>query len=79
MKILIKFLIRKVPRKYFIKLSPLFSKIFSVLLIGNKTICPICNGHFRKFLPYGVGITYRKNALCPKCLSLERHRLLWLF
>lgn len=79
MKILIEFLIRKVPRKYLIKFSFLFSKLFSLLLIGSKVICPICNGHFRKFLSYGVGIQYRKNVLCPKCLSLERHRLIWLF
>lgn len=39
--------------------------------------CPICEHQFRKFLPYGrVG---RENALCPNCLSLERHRLMWLF
>jgi SAM-dependent methyltransferase len=29
-------------------------------------------------LPYGY-IESRENALCPGCLSLERHRLLWLF
>lgn len=29
-------------------------------------------------LPYGY-IEPRENALCPGCLSLERHRLLWLF
>ena len=28
-------------------------------------------------MPYGV--MSRDNALCPSCLSLERHRLLWLF
>lgn len=79
MKILIKFIIREVPRKILIKFSFLFAKVFSVFLIGNKFLCPICGGHFRKFLPYGIGNNYRKNALCPRCLSLERHRLLWLF
>ncbi len=29
-------------------------------------------------MPYGR-ITSRANALCPNCLSLERHRLIWLF
>jgi SAM-dependent methyltransferase len=29
-------------------------------------------------LPYGY-VTSRENALCPHCLSLERHRLLWLY
>lgn len=46
--------------------------------MGNKVECPICGGHFRKFLPYGYGEAL-DNRLCPKCLSLERHRLLWLY
>ena len=79
MKLLIKFLIRKIPRKYLIKFSFLFAKFFSILLIGNNVSCPICGKHFKKFLSYGIGAHYRKNALCPKCLSLERHRLIWLF
>ena len=33
--------------------------------------------HYRKFLPYGR--VSRENALCPKCLALERHRLMWLY
>lgn len=46
--------------------------------LGNKKQCPICGKHYRKFLPYGYVVS-RENALCPNCLSLERHRLLWLF
>jgi SAM-dependent methyltransferase len=77
MKAIIKFLVRKVPRPVLIKFSYIFSKIISIFYIGNKVECPICNGHFRKFLPYGnQGID---NRMCPKCLSLERHRLIWLF
>ncbi len=44
---------------------------------GNKVECPVCESHFRKFLPYGR--KSRSNALCPKCLALERHRLIWLY
>lgn len=40
--------------------------------------CPICEAQFSKFLPYGR-LKSRSNALCPKCLSLERHRLIWLY
>ena len=29
-------------------------------------------------MPYGR-ITSRENALCPNCLALERHRLMWLY
>lgn len=45
--------------------------------IGKKHQCPICEKSFRKFLPYGnKGVS---NRLCPNCLSLERHRLMWLY
>jgi len=45
---------------------------------GNNVTCPICNHHYRTFLPYGR-IHPRPNALCPHCQSLERHRLIWLY
>lgn len=45
---------------------------------GNRVECPVCGGRFRKFLPYGY-VNVRQGALCPGCLALERHRLLWLF
>ena len=49
-----------------------------VFYSGNKVECPVCESTFRKFLPYGR-LKSRSNALCPKCLSLERHRLIWLY
>ena len=49
----------------------------ALLYWGSRFVCPICEGHFRKFLPFGV--KSRANAQCPKCGSLERHRLLWLY
>ena len=52
-------------------------KVLSLLNKGNKVACPICSSQFKKFLPYGRKA--RENALCPSCLSLERHRLMWLF
>lgn len=78
MKNIIKFFLRNIPRKYLqrvVYLATSFSKIF---YLGNKVECPICGKHYRKFLPYGYVIS-RENALCPNCLSLERHRLLWLY
>ena len=45
---------------------------------GDKVKCPICEKQYKSFLPYGR-INPRKNALCPSCLSLERHRLIWLY
>lgn len=45
---------------------------------GSKYTDPIDGRHFRKFLPYGYE-SPRENVLSPSTLSLERHRLLWLF
>jgi SAM-dependent methyltransferase len=48
------------------------------LLKGNTFTDPIDGNSFRSFLPYGYGVQ-RQNALSPSTLSLERHRLLWLY
>ncbi len=77
MRAIIKFLVRKIPRPILIRFSYLFSGIISVFYRGNNVECPICNSSFRKFLPYGP--KGMNNRLCPKCLSLERHRLIWLY
>ncbi len=45
--------------------------------MGNKVNCNVCDSNFRKFLPYGRKA--RENALCPNCLALERHRVIWEF
>ncbi|MEO3434170.1 class I SAM-dependent methyltransferase [Inquilinus sp. CAU 1745] len=39
--------------------------------------CPICNRTALRFLPFGLG--GRRNAMCPTCGSVERHRFLWLY
>ena len=77
MKKIMKFLVRNIPRQTLIKFSFLFSKLISVFYIGNKVECPICESKFRKFLPWGN--KGAENRLCPNCLSLERHRLIWLY
>jgi len=60
-----------------VEFSHLFSWVIRVWYRGEQVECPVCENSFRKFLPYGVNT--RSNVLCPVCLSLERHRLLWLF
>jgi SAM-dependent methyltransferase len=49
-----------------------------ILFRGNKFTDPINGKSYRKFLPYGY-VKQRDNALSPGTLSLERHRLLWLY
>jgi SAM-dependent methyltransferase len=78
MKELIAWLIRYVPRKYLQRVAGVGIKVVSIFYTGNNVTCPVCGKHFRKFLPYGR-INARPNALCPNCLSLERHRLIWLY
>ncbi|MBT6691679.1 methyltransferase domain-containing protein [Candidatus Parcubacteria bacterium] len=71
------FLIQKLPRHQLIRFSFIFSNIFSIFLKGNKHYCPICETGFSRFFSYGS--KNRNNSLCPGCLSLERHRLLWFY
>lgn len=74
------FLLRTIPRPILIKFSLLFSKIAPILYYGNTFEDPISGKTYRKFLPYGYsGRAKRDNVLCPGSLSLERHRLLWLY
>lgn len=78
MKKLISLLIRFVPRKYLQRVAGVGLKVLGLFYSGNSVVCPVCDHSFRKFLPYGR-INPRPNALCPSCLSLERHRLIWLY
>lgn len=43
----------------------------------NRVECPCCGWKGPQFLPNGVEL--RPNARCPKCDSLERHRLYFLY
>lgn len=45
---------------------------------GRRVECPVCGKRFRKFFSYGY-VASRSGALCPHCMSLERHRLLYLW
>ena len=78
MKKVIALLIRFVPRKYLQLFSGVGLKALGIFYAGNQVECPICAKHYRQFLPYGR-ISTRANALCANCLSLERHRLIWLY
>ena len=74
------FLLRTIPRPILIQLSLIFSKIAPFVYYGKRYEDPISGKTYRKFLPYGYGgKAKRKNVLCPGSLSLERHRLLWLY
>lgn len=78
MKKVIGWIVRFVPRKYLQLFTGIGLKVLGVFYAGSKVYCPICEHRYKKFLPYGR-INARENALCPNCLSLERHRLMWLY
>ena len=79
MKKIYKYLLNTLPRPILIRLSYIF-KIFAPLLYrGNKVECPVCEKKFSKFLSYGSNVAHRENVLCPYDLTLERHRLMWLY
>jgi SAM-dependent methyltransferase len=78
MKKIFKFILNTIPRPLLIRLSYLARPILEFFLRGNKFTDPIDGKSFRSFLPYGYG-TQRSNVLSPSTLSLERHRLLWLY
>ncbi|HLS30780.1 MAG TPA: methyltransferase domain-containing protein [Flavobacteriaceae bacterium] len=78
MKKLFKKILNTFPRPWLIKMSFLVRPFLTFALRGNKYTDPIDGKSFSKFLPYGYEVQ-RENVLSPSTLSLERHRLLWLY
>ena len=72
------------------KLRGAYQKFFAFILHGDAVYCPYCQNSFRKFRPGGIdlpviyekqiiGAGYRLNDVCPRCHSLDRDRLIYLF
>ncbi len=78
MKRLIRFILNAIPRPVLQRMAGWAVPLLGLLYVGRGRECPVCGTKRRKFLPYGYVVS-RDNALCPNCLSLERHRLLWLW
>ena len=76
--LLFKYILNTIPRPWLIKASYIARPIIALFLKGDTYTDPIDGNSFRRFLSYGYG-NQRKNALSPSTLSLERHRLMWLF
>jgi predicted SAM-dependent methyltransferase len=77
-KQIFKIILNTIPRPILIRLSYVARPVLALFLKGNTFTDPIDGRSFRAFLPYGYG-TQRTNVLSPSTLSLERHRLLWLY
>lgn len=78
MKKIFKLILNTIPRPLLIRLSYIARPILAFTLKGNTYTDPIDGKSFKTFLPYGYG-NQRNNVLSPSTLSLERHRLLWLY
>lgn len=75
------------PRRYYNKISYFYNYIRSLYYFGFKYECSFCNGRFRKLLSIGlkndiassiIGGGYRY-AVCPKCHSTDRERLVYWY
>ncbi|WP_026914371.1 class I SAM-dependent methyltransferase [Christiangramia portivictoriae] len=75
---LFKLALNSIPRPVLIRASYLIRPFLKIYLKGNRYTDPIDGSNFRKFLPYGYE-DQRENVLSPSTLSLERHRLLWIY
>ncbi len=78
MKNIFKLILNVIPRPLLIRLSYLARPVLSYILKGDTFTDPIDGKKFKTFLPYGYE-KQRNNVLSPSTLSLERHRLLWLY
>jgi len=72
------------------KLRGLWQKTQTVYYRGNNYTCPFCGNSFRKMLPGGfdlpvirekqiIGAGRRENDVCPRCYSIDRDRLIYLY
>lgn len=78
MKRIFKFFLNVIPRPLLINLSYLARPVLALWMRGDRYEDPIDGKRFKSFLPYGYE-SPRENVLSPSTLSLERHRLLWLY
>jgi len=78
LKNIFKFFLNFLPRPLLIRLSYIIRPFLEIFLKGDTFTDPIDGKSFKSFLPYGYG-NQRNNVLSPSTLSLERHRLLWLY
>lgn len=75
---LVAWVTRNIPRTWLHRVARVVGCCLSVLLRGKHYEDPIDGYTYRKLLPYGR-FEKRQNALAPHALSLERHRLIWLY
>lgn len=78
MEFLLKKALNLFPRPWLIRMSYLVRPFLVQFYKGNNFVDPIDGKSYRKLLSYGYE-NPRPNVLSPSTLSLERHRLMWLY
>lgn len=78
MKRLARWMLGIFPRTWLQRLANILLPFLDFYYRGNRFTDPINGKSYRSFLPYGY-VKIRPNALSPGTLSLERHRLIWLY
>lgn len=78
MKGAIRWALNHIPRRLLQRVAGWAVPIMGLAYRGRGRECPICSSRYRRFMSYGY-VTSREDALCPHCLSLERHRMIWLW
>ena len=78
MKALIRWILNHVPRTALQRIAGWALPIMGLAYAGRGRRCPVCGKRCRKFMPYGY-VRSREDALCPRCMALERHRMIWLW
>ena len=78
MKGVIRWALNHIPRRFLQRVAGWAVPVMGLAYRGRGRECPVCGSRYRRFMPYGY-VTSRENALCPHCLSLERHRMIWLW
>ena len=72
-----RFIKQFLPDRLEVKFRQAFYFLRGLWFWGSRYECPCCETQVRRFI-YG-GVTLRPSAQCPRCGSLERHRLLYLY
>ena len=74
----IRWALNHIPRRFLQRVASWAVPIMGLAYRGRGRECPVCGSRYRRFMPYGY-VSSREDALCPHCLSLERHRMIWLW
>lgn len=69
---------RYLPRTLLHRCAAGAGRAVAIFYRGSRYEDPIDGQRYRALLPYGR-VARRANALAPRSLSLERHRLIWLY